>query len=59
MDYYQVDEAGADHDNFKPVPYADYWNCNCNGQVRYKLQIYMQGDDNWEVNHRSIIATRY
>jgi hypothetical protein len=57
--YFHADEDGGNHDNFKPIPITDYWVCNCTGQVRFSYQIYMQGDDNWEAMHRTLIATRY
>ena len=58
-DYFHPDEAGADHDNFKPVVYMDVWNCNCTGQIRFRLMIYMGGDDNWEAREMIITGTRY
>lgn len=58
-DFFHTDEAGADHDNYKPVVYMDVWNCNCNGQIRFRLMTYMGGDDNWEAREMIITGTRY
>jgi hypothetical protein len=58
-DYFHPTEAGADHDNFKPVPYLDVWTSNCTGQQRYYLQTYMSGNDDWQTNYKTLIATRY
>jgi hypothetical protein len=58
-DYWHVTEAGNDHDNFKPVPYMDVWTSPCNGRIRFLLQVYMRGDDNWETRENIVIATRY
>lgn len=57
--YFHATEAGADHDNFKPIPISDFWNCTCTGRVRFYLQTYVQGDDGWQTNHKVLIATRY
>lgn len=58
-DYFHTTESSADHDNFKPVVYMDVWNCNCNGQIRFRLMVYMGGDDNWEAREMIITGTRY
>lgn len=58
-DYFHATENGADHDNFKPVVYMDVWNSNCNGQIRFRLLIRMNGDDNWEAREMIITGTRY
>ena len=58
-DYFHLDEDGSNHDNFKPVPYMDVWNCNCNGDIRFRLWLYMQGDDNWQAREMIITGTRY
>jgi len=58
-DYFHADEDGSNHDNFKPVVYMDVWNCNCTGQIRFRLMIYMSGDDNWETREMIITGTRY
>jgi hypothetical protein len=57
--YFHATEDGAEHDNFKPIPISDFWQSTCNGQVNFSYQVYMQGDDNWEVRNRILIATRY
>jgi hypothetical protein len=58
-DYFHASESGADHDNFKPIVYMDVWNSNCNGQIRFRLMIRMNGDDNWEAREMIITGTRY
>lgn len=58
-DYWHTTEDGADHDNFKPVPYMDVWTSNCTGQIRVRLWVYVGGDDNWETRENIITATRY
>lgn len=58
-DYWHADEGGGDHDNFKPVPYMDVWNCNCDGEIRFRLWVYVGGDDNWETRENIITGTRY
>lgn len=58
-DYFHTNETGSDHDNFKPVPYMDVWDCPCTGQIRFRLMIYMGGDDNWEAREMIITGTRY
>lgn len=58
-DYWHPTEASADHDNFKPVPYLDVWSSNCTGDIRFRLMIYVGGDDNWESRENIIIGTRY
>jgi hypothetical protein len=37
----------------------DVWNCNCTGQIRFRLMIYMGGDDNWEAREMIITGPRY
>lgn len=57
--YWQVTEDGADHDNFKPVPIADYWVSNCSGKVRFYINVLFSGDDTGQVYSRRLIATRW
>jgi hypothetical protein len=58
-DWYRPAEDGSDHDNRKQVAFTDIWNCNCNGQLRYRLWVRNTGDDGWEISRRVLIATRY
>jgi hypothetical protein len=52
-------ENGAEHDNNRPYSFNNYWDCNCFGQVRFRLWVQNVGDDNWEMHNRVLIATRY
>ena len=58
-DWYRPDESGNDHDNKKQVAFVNYWDCTCNGQVRFRLLVQNVGDDGWEMSNRVLIATRY
>jgi hypothetical protein len=58
-DWYRPAEDGSDHDNRKQVSFVNVWDCNCNGQLRYRLWVQNVGDDNWEISRRVLVATRY
>jgi hypothetical protein len=52
-------ERSEEHDNNRPYSFVNYWNCNCNGQLRFRLWVQNVGDDDWEMHNRVLIATRY
>jgi hypothetical protein len=52
-------ERSEEHDNNRPYAFVNYWNCNCNGQLRFRLLVQNVGDDNWEMHNRVLVVTRY
>lgn len=59
VDGHRPDEDGSNHDNFKPVTYFDVLDVNCNGQLRFRLQVYNSGDDNFEIKDRVLSVSKY
>ena len=57
--FYRPNEDGSDHDNFKPVSYLDIVPVTCNGQYRFRIQVYNSGDDDFEVRDRALVVTKY
>lgn len=57
--WYRPSEDGSDHDNMKQIAFSNYWDCNCNGNMQWRLWVQNTGDDNWEIANRVLIATKY
>lgn len=52
-------ERSEEHDNNRPYSFVNFWNSNCNGQIRFRLWVQNTGDDSWEIHNRVLIVTRY
>lgn len=60
VDGYRPDESIADHDNFKPISYLDYYVVpNCTGTMSFRLEIRNTGDDDYEVKDVVFFVTKY
>lgn len=57
--FYHPNEDGSDHDNFKQVPYLDYWISNCDGTMRFVFQGQNTGDDNFEAEDRVLVVQKH
>lgn len=57
--FYHPTEGNDDHDNFKQVPYLDYWVANCDGTMRFIYQGRNTGDDRWETEDRVLVVQKH
>jgi len=52
-------EDVANHDNFNPFPYLNYFTSTCDGTLSFTLQVRNSGNDPWQIRDRVLIVKKY
>lgn len=57
IEFTPSEDNDGDHTNFRPYNYLDYYVATCNGTITFALYLRNTGDDEWQVQDRTLIVT--